>query len=258
MKDLLQAFRPNIGVPQKVMFTITLGWTVLILVAWQLLAVKPIPVPSDLPGAFIALVNSTEIVRDLIASVTLNIEATALATMISCGLAYLTVMAGTQPVVAVVSKLRYLGLTGITFLFSLYCDGHALKVVLLTFGMTVFLTTSMESMVRSIKPQRYQYARTLGLSEWRAVWEVAVRGTLDQTLDIVRQNSAISWMMLTTVEGFVRFEGGLGVLLLNGNKQFRLETVFVLQVIILVLGLSQDYLLGVLRNVLCPWATKRK
>lgn len=258
MQDYLAAFRPNRQNSERVLKILTIGWGLMFLAIWQLFAVSPIPVPSDLPGAFADLWNRTEVARDLIASITLNVEATLLATFISCGLAYLTVLGGARPAIAFVSKLRYLGLTGITFLFQLYFQGHALKLVLLTFGMTVFLTTSMQSVIAAIPAQRYAYARTLRMSEWQAVWQVAIRGTLDQTIDIVRQNAAISWMMLTAVEGLVRFEGGLGVLLLNGNKQFRLETVFALQFMILMLGLSQDYMLGVIRSLLCPWVVSTR
>ena len=42
------------------------------------------------------------------------------------------------------SKLRFLGLTGLLFPFTLATGGgFALKVALLTFGMTTFLVTSL-------------------------------------------------------------------------------------------------------------------
>ena len=35
------------------------------------------------------------------------------------------------------------------------------------------------------------------MGEWRVVWEVVVRGTRDQAIDVMRQNAAMGWMMLT-------------------------------------------------------------
>jgi len=61
-------------------------------------------------------------------------------------------------------------------------------------------------------------------------------------------------MMLTMVEGISRSEGGVGAMLLNQNKHFHLSAVFAIQISILVLGLGQDYVIGLLRRVFCPYA----
>jgi NitT/TauT family transport system permease protein len=195
--------------------------------------------------------------QEIITSLWLNVEAIALSTGISLGLAYLTVLPGARPVIAAISKLRFLGLTGLTFLFGLYLEGHGLKVWLLVFGMTVFYVTSMASVVAAIPKEQFDHARTLRMSEWRTVWEVVVLGTFDQALEALRQNAAIGWMMLTMVEGLVRSEGGVGALMLNENKHFKLDAVFAIQITILAVGLLQDYGIGLLRKVLCPYADLR-
>jgi NitT/TauT family transport system permease protein len=61
-------------------------------------------------------------------------------------------------------------------------------------------------------------------------------------------------MMLTMVEGISRSEGGVGAMLLNQNKHFHLSAVVAIQLTFLVLGLAQDYGIGLLRNVFCPYA----
>ena len=43
-------------------------------------------------------------------------------------------------------------------------------------------------------------------------------------------------------------------MLLNQNKHFHLNAVFAIQLTILVLGLGQDYFLGLLRQIICPYA----
>jgi NitT/TauT family transport system permease protein len=92
------------------------------------------------------------------------------------------------------------------------------------------------------------------MSEWRVVWEVVVLGTFSQAFEAMRQNAAIGWLMLTMVEGLARGEGGVGVLLLNQNKYLNLSAVFAIQLAILVVGLLQDYAIGVLRHLVCPYA----
>ena len=64
----------------------------------------------------------------------------------------------------------------------------------------------------------------------------------------------MGWMMLTLVEGISRSEGGVGAMLLNQNKHFHLSAVFAIQLTILFLGLGQDYAIGLLRKIVCPYA----
>ena len=61
--------------------------------------------------------------------------------------------------------------------------------------------------------------------------------------------------MLTMVEGISRSEGGVGAMLLNQNKHFHLSAVFAIQLSILLLGLVQDYGIGLLRTIFCPYAS---
>ena len=91
---------------------------------------------------------------------------------------------------------------GCSFPFTLATGGgFALKVALLTFGMTTFLVTSLARIVSEIPRSQIDYVRSLGASEPRVIWETVVRGTLDRTIDAVRQNVAMGWSMITMVEG---------------------------------------------------------
>jgi NitT/TauT family transport system permease protein len=144
---------------------------------------------------------------------------------------------------------------GLTFVFTMYATGaHGLKLSMLVFGMTVFFVTSMADVVAGTSTERLDYARTLRMGEWQTVWEVIVLGNLDKAMEVLRQNAAIGWMMLTMVEGLARSEGGIGTMLLAQNKHFNLAAVFALQGVILAVGLTQDAILGWLRNVVAPHA----
>jgi NitT/TauT family transport system permease protein len=83
---------------------------------------------------------------------------------------------------------------------------------------------------------------------------VVIVGQADKAFEVLRQNAAMGWMMLTMVEGISRSEGGVGAMLLNQNKHFHLSAVFAIQLTILLLGLGQDYAIGLLRKVFCPYA----
>jgi NitT/TauT family transport system permease protein len=55
------------------------------------------------------------------------------------------------------------------------------------------------------------------------------------------------------VEGISRAEGGLGAMILNQNKHFKLAEVYAILLVILVVGLLLDYAVGILTRVLCPY-----
>jgi len=213
-----------------------------------------VPRPLDILEAFPHLMEKG-LVGNLISSLVLNIEALALTAVIGLGLSYLTVLSWMRPMVAALTKLRFLGFVGLTFFFTLATsDGHSLKLAMLTFSMTVYFVTSMADVVSAIPRPAFDYARTLRMGEWRVVWEVVIRGTRDQAIDVMRQNAAMGWMMLTVVESLVRSEGGIGTLLLNEDKHFKMESVFALQLVILAVGLGFDAGLAWIKRVLCPYA----
>ncbi len=192
---------------------------------------------------------------ELITSFYLNIQAILLASALSLLLAYATVIPFFRPIISLLSKLRFLSMVGLTFFFTLMAStGHELKLFLLVFSVSVFFLTGMAEVVASIPKEEFDLARTLRMGEWRVVYEVVVLGQADKAFEILRQNAAMGWMMLTMVEGISRSEGGVGAMLLNQNKHFHLPAVFAIQLTIIVLGLGQDYAIGLLRKVFCPYA----
>jgi NitT/TauT family transport system permease protein len=255
MKDLAAAFQPNRAVSPTVMKVLIAIQAGLFLLVWIVSPFKALPQPGEVFAAFKSLWFEQGLAQELGSSCKLNLEALFWTILISLGLSYLTVLPFFRPIATAISKGRFLGLTGLTFVFTLLVGGgHPLKLSLLVFGMTVFFVTSMAAVVAEIPKDQFDYARTLKMGEWRVVWEVVVRGTLDKAFEVLRQNAAIGWMMLTMVEGISRAEGGLGAMLLNQNKHFRLPEVFAIQITILLVGVVQDYGIGGLSRLLFPYA----
>lgn len=255
MQDLARAFQPNRAVSKTTMQLLAVLWAAMFLCVWAFMTPKVVPRPGEVLSAFSDLWHHGGLVDELFSSLSLNFQALAYSMLISLGLAYATVVPAFRPAVIFVSKLRFLGFTGLTFLFGLAFTGHDLKVWMLVMGMSVFFVTSMAAVVAAIPKEEFDYARTLRMSEWRTVYEVVIRGSFDQAIETLRQNAAMGWMMLTMVEGLVRSEGGLGALMLNENKHFKLEAVFAIQATILTVGILQDYLIGAAKNLLCPYAS---
>jgi NitT/TauT family transport system permease protein len=250
-----QAFLPNRAISPNTLRIIIAFQVAVLLAIWINSPFKILPQPMEVLRAFRDLWLNQGLSRELWTSFTLNIEALALSTLISLAMSYLTVLPFFRPVALALSKGRFLGLIGLTFVFTLMVGGgRPLKLSLLVFGMTVFFITSMASVVLEIPRERFDHARTLRMGEWQVVWEVVVLGTIDRAIEVLRQNAAIGWMMLTMVEGISRSEGGIGAMLLNQNKHFHIAEVFAIQITILLVGLFQDYLIGGLQRLLCPYA----
>lgn len=233
---------------------ILFGWAAGV-IAWLQVFPPPIfPRPMEVVSAWAELLSSGALLPALASSFILDIEAVAISTVLSLTLAYGTVIALTRPLPQALSKLRYLGFTGLTFAFGQVWSGHGLKLSLLVFGMSTFFITGMLSVIAEIPREAYDHTRTLRMSPWRTTYEVVILGTADRMLDVVRQNGAMGWVMLTLAEGLVRTEGGLGVLLFNENHALRLDTIYALQLTIFGVALAVDFALQLAGKIVFPYA----
>ncbi|MBL7826449.1 MAG: nitrate ABC transporter permease [Saprospiraceae bacterium] len=255
LTTLKNIFSPNKTISKTAVLLIIGVQFAIALLAWY--ATGPlIPKPHEIGAAFSKLLGEGDLLRELFVSTGLCLEALIIAIAISLGISYLTVIPFFRPPAFIVSKGRFLTLVGLSFVFTLMVSsGHGLKVWLMVFGITVFFVTSMVAMIKSIPRSEFNHARTLRMGEWQTVWEVVILGKLDQVFEITRQNFAIAWMMLTMVEGISRSEGGIGTMLLNQNKHLHLDAVFAIQLVILTVGIFMDYLIGVFKNLFCPYAS---
>jgi len=253
MSTFKEAFRPNGTISPRARLAI-LAETIAFLVIFWSFRPKFLPGPLDVVSAYGSLLQQG-LIYQLYVSLVTNLQAIGLSCLLMVPLAYLTVLPAVRPLVRAISKMRFLGLTGFVVLFTiLFGGGHGLKIALLVFGMSVFLVTSLYDIVEAIPREEFDHARTLRMGSWGSVIEVVILGHFDGVLDAIRQNAAMGWVMLTLVEGLVRSEGGLGSLMLAEDKHIRLDAVFAIQLLVLIIGVAQDWLLRMIRQTLCPYA----
>lgn len=250
-----RVFVPNEVVSTRTMWFIVAGWLIVWLGYWS--ALKPIifPSPMEVINAFPALWFQQGLGQELISSFTVNLEAIALSVLISLPLAYLGRTPAVRPLALGLSKLRFLS-PAVFFMLLVFMlhDGHMVKVMMLTLGESFFLVTTMLNIVLEVEDYRLDDARTLRMNEWGVTWYAVVRGTVPQAIDAIRDNAAMGWSMLMMVEGIVRSEGGVGVLMMNSQKVLDLSSVWAIALVVVAVGLAQDYLIGALRRAVCPYA----
>lgn len=226
---------------------------------WHFSARGLMPQPGKVAAAFVNLAASGLLWDNILVSVGLTLKAMLYAIVITMAISWLSVIPFFKTVAQLLVKCRYLTLAGLIFVFTLLTqNGASLKLWLLIAGIVPFFVTSFLSVIVHIHQQEYDLCKTLGYNKWRTLYEVIIVGKADKVLEIIQQNFAIAWLMITMVEGVSMSKGGIGTLLIKYNKYNDLTSVLALQVVIFLLGLLFDYMLSLLRLWLFPYIRKTK
>jgi NitT/TauT family transport system permease protein len=213
------------------------------------------PSPAQVWEGFLSLYNEGLVVH-VFSSLVLCFQAVLYSLLISCFIVYLSPLPFLKPLANFFSKLRYLPLTGITFyLVILANDARTMQVYVLVIFMSLYFITSLLAVLKDIPTEEIDHARSLKCNRWEVLWEVVIKGRVDYMIDVLRQNLAIIWMMLVTVESILVAAGGIGVLIKNSEKFMNHGRVFALQIVILLVGLTLDWLLNVIRKSLFKYST---
>ena len=252
-------FTPSAFISRRTVQLLITGQVIFLLLVWMFSPFTFLPRPHEVWSSLHDLWFFDNLGIELFTSFTLNLETILFSTIISLALAYLNTLPFFRPVVALFGRLRFLSMVGLSFFFTLMTrNGHQLKLSMLVFSVSVFFVTGMADVIAGIPKEQYDLARTLHMGPWRTMWEVVVLGQIDRAFEVLRQNAAIGFLMLTLVEGMSRSGGGIGSLLLNQNRYFHLSAVMAIQLCVLAIGLAQDYAIGAMRRIVCPYADLRR
>lgn len=255
MKFLKNLFTPFSHLSDRTYIILIIIDCGLALFLWQIFAAGGlIPTPGRIVESALKIVSTNDFFDNLFSSLSLTLKGMGISILIALVICYLSLVPIFVPIAKFIIKCRYLTLTGLIFLFTLLTsNGHNLKLSLLIFGIVPFFVTSFLSIIDAINEQEYELCKTLRMNSWQTLLEVVIIGRLDQVLEVMRQNFAIAWMMITMVEGLNMSEGGLGTMLIKENKYIHLDNVFGILIIIFTLGVCFDYVLAKLRTWFFPY-----
>lgn len=230
------------------------GWMAIIILFWVVSAsmgdTHLFPTPKQVFKGFAGLYNEGLVVH-IASSLWLCLRAIFISILISLFISYLSPIPLLQFFSKAMSKLRYLPLTGITFYLAMLIDsGRTMQIWVLVIFMSTYLTTSLLGMIKDIPQEEFDHARTLQCTRWEVLLEVLIKGRMDYVIEIIRQNLAIVWMMLVTVESILVATGGLGFLIKNSDKFMNHGRIVALQIVILAVGLFIDVILDQSRKLL--------
>ncbi len=248
----MRVLKPLEELPKQNLNIVIGIWLVVLFSIWALCGLGEthlFPTIPQVGHGFIELYNDGLVVH-LFSSLSLCAQAVLISIVISLIVAYSSTIPLFKNISDLFSKLRYLPLTGITFYIAILInDGRSIQVWVLVVFMTCFLITSLLQMIKDIAPEEFDHARTLGCNRWEILWEVVIKGRFDYVIESIRQNLAIVWVMLVTTESILVAAGGLGVLIKNNDKMGNNGKVIAIQIIIILVGLSLDFILTKLRKL---------
>lgn len=233
---------------------------ILVVLFWQLERNLMIPSLVEIAGKFIKIIPSANFLGNLFMSLKLMSFATVIAIVISLLLSYLYKLPSLEGLSILVTKIRFIGYVGVTFIFTiLFKESSIIKSSLLVFSIVPFFVASALSLIGSIDPQELELCKTLNMNPWETLYEVVIRGKLDQVLEIIRQNIGVSFMMLTFVES-LSDEGGIGMMMVKQNRSpDGLSSIIAILIFLAIFGSLLDSLLISLRKYLFPYVnTKSK
>ena len=251
---LKKIFEPLQIVKRQTMLVLIFVEVAIALFAWHILGSSLIPSPLKVFETIIHILGTQNFYENFFSSMSLTLQGMGISLIIAVTISYLSLIPFFNPIAKFVIKARYLTVSGLVFLFILLTkDGHQLKLDLLIFGIVPFFVTSFMSIINEINVQEYELCKTLRMNNWQTLWEVVIVGRIDQVIEVMRQNFAIAWLMITLVEGLSMSEGGLGTMVIKSSKYLDLATVFAVMAIIFITGVLFDILLGQIRYWLFPY-----
>ncbi len=253
--------------PPKLNSTLQIGGFLFLLIVWSLISGLNLLSEGVLPSPLQVLTSYKELhfedalVRNTIQSIWLNLQGyfEALAVSIPLGFAI-----GLFPLFnglfsKPVDAMRFIPLTAVTGLFIAWFGiENAMKVHFLAFGIIVYLLPVVVQRIWEVNDVYLKTVYTLGASNWQTIRTVYIPSVFSKISDDIRVLVAISWTYIIIAE-LVNSTGGIGALIFKaGQRQGRIDKVFAILIIIILIGFIQDKIFIFLDKKLFPYKHTRK
>jgi NitT/TauT family transport system permease protein len=158
-----------------------------------------------------------------------------------------------------IDAIRFVPLAAVTGLFiawfGIYMD---MKVQFLAFGIFVFLVPVVVQRIDEVDDIYLQTSFTLGATSWQTIRGVYWPHVTSKIIDDVRVLTAISWTYIIVAEWINTEEGGLGALIFKAQRISRLDKVFAILLLIILIGFIQDLLFAWLDKMLFAFKYAKK
>lgn len=152
-----------------------------------------------------------------------------------------------------IEAMRFLPLAAATGLFIAWFGIETgMKIQFLAASIFVYLLPVVIQRVEDVDIVLDQTAYTLGANPWQRITKVFIPAVCSKIIDDVRVLVAISWTYITIAEALNMSDGGIGALAYQCARRSRIDKVFAILVLIVIIGYGQDLLFKGLDQLLFP------
>ena len=259
--DWMFELRGRLSKEQSVVLGIV-GVTLFLLI-WVLMTmgVDPIvkkqilPSPLSVVSSYKDMLVENDLIVNIAKSIGLNLSGYVLALLFTIPIGFLV---GLYPVLRglfqrYVEAIRFVPLTATLGLFIVWFGiGVSMKSTFMAFGIFIFLLPVVIQRIDEVKSVYLKTVYTLGATDWQTIRTVYIPSVMSRLWDDIRIMTAISWTYIVFIEANGS-EGGLGDLIIRGAKRRgRIDKVFALLILIILIGVFQDKIFGYMDRKLFP------
>ena len=252
---------------QKVLFE--LGGFIFLIFVWWLLTFGEsplvhkgiLPSPYKVFLALFEMINSNDLIPNFFYSLGLNLggylEAICIAVPAGFALGLVPRLRGAF--IRPVDAARFLVLPAAVGLFIAWFGiGSWMKMHFLAFGIIIYLLPVAVQRIDGVQDVYLRTAYTLGANFWQLIKTVYFPAVISKLFSDIRILTAISWTYIVIAEA-IGGEAGIGALTWRvGLRRGRIDKVFCLLIIIMLVGIFQDKIFGYLDKKLFPHKYQQK
>lgn len=255
MKQVLKLISPFKKLTAKEKLFSTIAVIVLLFIVWSLSGSSYLPTPLQIASAYPKLFGDRyDLGHHFVHSLSFCLVAMGWSVLFGLIVCYLSVLPLFSTLCEFLRKFRFLPSAGLSFLFMKMTGNiEQQKEWMMIFGITTWMIYTFVGVALSITDDDVQYARSLRLSRWQTMKETLILGKAAELFEAAIGCFAIAWMLLASIENITKASGGIGVVLAESNKYFKFEEVYAIQFLILVTGISVDFILRKMRKWLFPY-----
>jgi len=143
-----------------------------------------------------------------------------------------------------ISASRFLPLTAVVGVFVAWFGiDDWMKIQFLAFSIFIYLLPVVIQRVDEVEDVYVQTIKTLGASKWQTIRHVFLPAVTSRVFDDIRVLAALSWTYIIVAELVNTMGGGIGQLAFIAGKTGRMDKVFAILIVIMLVGLVQDKIL---------------
>jgi NitT/TauT family transport system permease protein len=233
--------------------TILAAWTAITSMGLVHRAILPSPLAVIL--SYKELFTEMNLLKEITYSVQINIMGYAEALIISLPIGFCL---GLFPLFREMFKkyidaVRFLPLTALTGLFVAWFGiGSPMKVHFLAFGIIVFLLPAIMQRIAEVEQVYCDTMKTLSAKKWHMIVYVFLPATFSKVLEDIKLLISMGWTYIIVVELMNRSQGGVGAMAFMSARQGRIDQVYAILFVIIVIGIIQDKTIDLITKTIFP------